>query len=140
MEDLVQSTAKSLSKAFEVPEEFQNKIMEGFEPHTVAEEISIDHLASIFKTILSEYPPPQKFSDALANNFKSYIRELISEVSEGLYGGTDDFQIILKTYLQKELSNMAGNSLEGMEGMMMAFLWPQLWQKILRMCRGDEEV
>lgn len=141
MEELAKSSAKTFAKAFEVAPSHQNRVMEGFEPQTVAEEISIKHLEIIFKTILRDYSPSEKFSEAFVGDFKAYIRELMSEVSEGLYGGIDDFQFLLKEKLKRELTNMLGNSLEGMEGMLFGLVWPNLWQRVMRIYQeADEQV
>lgn len=140
MDELVKSTAKTFSKAFEVTEENQNRVMEGFEPQTVAEDISIKHLEILFKTILRDYPPSEKFSDAFVRDFKAYVRELMAEVSEGLYGGLDDLQVLLKEKFRKEINNLAGNALEGMEGMIFGLVWPNLWQRVLKIYQEDDQV
>ena len=111
--------------------------MEGFEPQTVAEEVTAKHLQTIFATVLKDYAPPQKFSDALVADFKAYIKELFSEVSDGLENGIDDLEQILKARLLRELSTMGGGSLGGMEGLLMGMVWPNLWQRILKMYRDE---
>lgn len=107
--------------------------MEGFEPHTVAEEISTKHFIGLIDAILKDYLPPHKFSDAFVNLIKIYVRELITEITEGLYDGMNDFELIVKERFKNEVSNMA----PGMEGMVMGMVWPQLWQKVLRLYQQE---
>jgi len=140
VESLAKDSAKTFAKFFEVTEENQGRVLEGFEPQTVAEEISAKHLQKVFATVLQDYAPPQKFSDALVSDFKAYIKELFSEVSEGLNDGITDLEQILKTKLLKELSTMGGGSLGGMEGLLMTMVWPNLWGRILKIYRDDDQV
>lgn len=134
---MAKSCAKAFSKFLVPGEEHQSRVMEGFEPQTVAEEVSAQHFVTIIDTILKDYAPPQKFSDAFARDFKAYIKELFGEVSEGLYDGVNDLEQILKSRLQREISNVNAG---GMEGMLISMVWPQIWQKILRIYQGEPAV
>jgi len=140
VESLAKDSAKTFAKFFEVTEENQSRVLEGFEPQTVAEEISAKHLQKVFATVLKDYAPPQKFSDALVSDFKAYIKELFAEVSEGLNDGITDLEQILKTKLMKELATMGGGSLGGMEGLLMTMVWPNLWGRILKIYRDEDQV
>ena len=135
VEELSKVSAKTFAKVFEIREEHQNKVMEGFEPQTVAEEVSVKHLALIFQTILKDYPPTEKFSDAFSADFKAYVRELLAEVSEGFYDGMNGVEIILKEKLKREIANIAG----GMEGLFIGLVWPQIWQKILSLSNQNNQ-
>ena len=135
MEELCKVSAKTFAKIFEIREEHQNKVMEGFEPQTVAEEVSTKHLAIIFQTILKDYSPTEKFSDAFTTDFKAYVKELLAEVSEGFYDGMNGVEVILKEKLKREIANMAA----GMEGLFISLVWPQIWQKVLSLSNQNSQ-
>lgn len=103
--------------------------MEGFEPNTVAAELSTPHLSKIIESSLKTYDNSSsiKYSNELVSHFKHLTKEVLTEVGEGFHNGFADLQLILRTKFSSYIAGLVGAETAEM---FMGLLWPNLWKKI----------
>ncbi|KRX05327.1 hypothetical protein PPERSA_00628 [Pseudocohnilembus persalinus] len=114
-EQIAQNLANSMSSFFD----FQENVLEGFEPSSLASEIMQARFLEFIKIIDQDYPlkkgnVERKFSEEFTDQFKLLIGELCVEISEGLEGGQQDFkkhiirklQELVETYVQGGIASM----------------------------------
>lgn len=127
-DNLKKKASEFISKIFEPKEEDQDKILEGFEPHTVALDISMLHVDNILNACLQNYDEnSNKFSNSLCNILQRFSHELITEVSEGFNDGIVGVEEFLRLKLRNYISKVSGpeNSV-----ILIDVLWANLWKKI----------
>lgn len=113
-----------LLKLFDVPEKYTSKVLEGFEPKTVARDILENRILQILH-IIDTYrdTPNTKFSDLIGATVFNMIGEVVCEVSEGLHDGFDDFKEIFRENFKTTLRTIFRQTDHDLEAPLNQLLW-----------------
>lgn len=124
--------------SFFVPDDQnKNRVIEGFEPAEVVQEVVVRNILQMMDIIVKAYPSlflkdkdysnqMQMFSDEIIGALKNLVGECIYEVSEGLNEGLVDYEVIFKQNINSLLQKTVGPE---MAMFAIGMLAPQLWDQ-----------
>jgi hypothetical protein len=110
---------------FSPPTSLQHLFYEGFSPSEVAAELLNKNLLSIFDLILANHEG-SSFQTEFVKSLKATIGELAFEISEGMKGGYNDFEVMLKENLALMVEKVVGRESAGLVNMFImqnALVW-----------------
>jgi len=128
IDNFAEKVSSMIGKIFELDEDQKKLAIEGFEPNTVAIDVSIPHVIKLIDASLSSYDNSQnKYSEEVTKIFRSLAKDLLTEISEGFNQGISDLQLILRDKFSRYISSAVG---EDTASLFRGMLWPNLWKKI----------
>jgi len=119
----------TIARYFKVPSDMQELVMEGFEPETVAVEILEKHIAKILDILDRESYGPEQFSNLIINAISAMLQELVKEISEGFYDGTEGLSKVYKVVTKQQLRECFG---EDMGNIVNEFFGNSSWDMIMK--------